>query len=108
MASRYRSLNTQVESIARELSMLAIACDIDLDQDHLAQRVLKGDVSVCGRNNEVAFGKLRRHLMAFFPLEEKAIEKVGANVVRSTLAEVREAIRELRAAGQSGQQDTAE
>jgi hypothetical protein len=97
--SRFKSLKIQASAIAREISMLAIACDIDIDQDHLAQRVLRNDDSVCGRKNPKAFEKLRHHLMAFFPLKKGAIERLSARNVRDTLDEVRADIRALRDAG---------
>lgn len=103
MESKFKSLKTQAGAIARELSMLTIACDIDIDQDHIAQRVLKNDETVCGRKNPKAFEKLRRHLMAFFPMEEAAIRGASAEYVRETLDEVRASIRALRDAGKSGQ-----
>jgi len=102
MESKFKSLKTQASAIARELSMLTIACDIDIHQDHVAQRVLKNDATVCGRNNPMAFEKLRRHLMAFFPMEEAAIRGVSAEYVRETLDEVRASIQALRDAGKAG------
>jgi hypothetical protein len=101
MESKFKSIKIQANAIAREISMLAIACDIDIYQDHVAQRVLKNDDSVCGRRNPQAFQKLRHHLMALFPLEEKAIERLSAVYVRETLDEVRTSIRALRDAGKA-------
>ena len=100
MESEYKSLRVQASAIAHEISMLAIACKIDITQPKMGERVLKNDTSVCGRDNPEAFAKLRRHLMAFFPLEEAAIERLGASEVRGALDAVREEIRSLRAAGQ--------
>jgi hypothetical protein len=101
MESKFKSIKIQANAIAREISMLAIACDIDIHQDHVAQRVLKNDDSVCGRRNPQAFQKLRHHLMALFPLEEKAIERLSAAYVSETLDEVRTNIRALRDAGKA-------
>ncbi len=101
MESKFKNVRIQIDAIAREISMLALACDIDIDQDHVAQRVLKNDSAVCRRKNPQAFEKLRHHLMAFFPLENKAIENLGAEYVGKTLDEVRAAIRALRNAGKA-------
>jgi hypothetical protein len=49
-----KSLETQATAIAREVSMLMIACDIDIHQDQIAKRVLQNDVTVCGRKNHAA------------------------------------------------------
>jgi hypothetical protein len=99
--SKFKSLKVQASAIAREISMLAIACNIDIEQDQLAQRVLRNDDSVCGRKNPKAFEKLRHHLMAFFPLEKGAIDNLSARNVRDTLDEVRADIRALRDAGKA-------
>ena len=99
MESEYKSLKHQASAVAHEISMLAIACQIDIDEPNVAERILRNDTTMCGRDNPDAFGKLRRHLMAFFPLEEAAIERLGAGQVRDTLDAVRAEIRELRAAG---------
>ncbi|RLA35014.1 MAG: hypothetical protein DRR11_01150 [Gammaproteobacteria bacterium] len=82
--------------------MLAIACNIDLNRHEVANRVLKNDSSVCRRKNPAAFEKLRHHLMAFFPLENKAIENLSAENVGEILNEVRASIRALRDAGKGG------
>ena len=101
MESKFKSVKTQASAIAREVSMLAIACDIDIDQDKVAQRILKNDSTVCRRQNPKAFEKLRHHLMAFFPMENKAIENLSAEHVASALNEVRAGIRALRNAGKA-------
>ncbi len=99
MESRIKSFKTQANAVAREISMLAIACDIDIEQDQVAERILKNDGNVCRRKNPQAFEKLRLHLLAFFPLENEAIERLNADDVGSALNEVRESIRALRNAG---------
>ncbi len=62
----------------------------------IAERVLKGDQSVCGRRNPKVFEKIRRHLMAFFQVEEKAINRLGAEEVQTILDEMRASIKRLR------------
>lgn len=99
METKFKSVKTQASAIAREVSMLMIACNIDIHQDQIAKRVLQNDMSVCGRNNPKAFATLRRHLLAFFPLEKAAIDRLDASQVKSTLDEVRAEIRALREAG---------
>jgi len=74
MESKFKSMKRQAAAIASEISKLMIACDIDIHQDQMAKRVLRNDLSVCGRRNPQAFEKLRRHLMAFFPLKKAAID----------------------------------
>ena len=45
---------------------------------------------------------MRKHLMALFPLEEKVIERLGAQETKGILDQVRTSILELRAVGQPG------
>lgn len=97
--SRHRHWSEQVGAVAREVSKLAIACDIELFQPGLAERILKNDESVCRRSNPQAFQRLRRHLMALFPLQERAIERLGPDETQAILDEVRAAVRALRDPG---------
>ena len=97
--TKNRHWRAQIDAIARELSRHAIACNIDLRQPGLAERILKNDDSVCGRKNSKSFDLLRKHLMALFPLEEKAVERLGAGETREILDQVRASIRALREAG---------
>ncbi len=89
----------QIDNIAHELSRLAIVCDIELGSPGLAERILKNDESVCGRSNPEAFRKIRQHLMALFSVEERAIDRVGAEDTREILDQVRAAIVAIRQAG---------
>ena len=100
--SRHRRFGDQFQAIGEEMSRLAIACDIDLFQDKVGERILRGDEGVCGQKNTAAFQKLRRLLMAFYPLELKTIDRLGAAETEVILEQVREAIRELRKAGKPG------
>jgi hypothetical protein len=100
---KHRYWGEQIDAIARELSKLAIVCDIDLGKTGLAERILKNDDSVCGRKDAKAFRQIRQHLMALFPLEERAIERLGADATKDILDQVRAAITELRSAHGSSQ-----
>lgn len=89
----------QIDGVTRELSKLAIVCDVDLGSPGFAERVLRKDESVCGNSNPEAFRQLRQHLMALFNLEQGAIERLGPEETRDILDQVRAAIVELRQAG---------
>lgn len=89
----------QIDGLAHELSKLAIACDIELGKPGLAERILKNDKSVCRRKNPEAFRQLRKHLMALFSVEERAIKRLGSRDTRDILDQVRAAIIEIRKAG---------
>ncbi len=86
----------QFDNLAAEISRLCIACDIKMLEPGVAERVLKGDQSVCGHKNPEVFEKIRKHLMAFFQVEEKAIHRIGADEVKNILDEVRTSLRRLR------------
>jgi hypothetical protein len=92
----------QIEAIARELSRLAIACNIDFFAPGNAERILKNDHSVCRQDNPEAFRKIRQHLMALFPLEEAAIARLGPDETKGILDQVRAAIAALRSPGGAG------
>jgi len=100
--SRHRYFADQFDALAREMSKLAIACDIELFVPGNTERILRNDDSVCGRKNPQAFQQIRHHLMALFPLEERAIERLGAEETKEILDQVRAAIVRLRAAGSPG------
>ena len=89
----------QLDGLAHELSMLAIACDIELGRPGLAERILKNDKSVCGRSNPEAFRQMRQHLMALFNLEQEAVERLGPEDTKEILDQVRSAIIAIRQAG---------
>jgi hypothetical protein len=92
----------QIDAIAHELSRLAIICDIELGRPGQAERILKNDESVCGRNNPKMFRQVRQHLMALFTLEARAIERLGPDDTKEILDQVRAAIIAIRKAGSAG------
>ena len=67
-----------------------------------AERLLNNDETMCRQRNPEAFQKLRRHILALYPLEERSIERVGAEQTKELLDEVRAALRKLRNQGRPG------
>ncbi len=100
---KHKYWGRQIDGIAQELSRLAIACNIEIGKEGLAERILKNDESVCGRRNPEAFQLIRKHLMALFSIEEGAIDRLGAAETKEMLDKVRAAITELRTAGSPSQ-----
>ena len=98
-AQKHAKWSRQFDSLAHEISKLCIACDIEIFEPGTAVKVIKNDTSVCRRDNPDAFRKLREHLMALFPLEEAAIEKLGADDTKEMIDGIRDAIINLRNAG---------
>lgn len=89
----------QVDALGHEISKLALVCDIELGQPGLAERILKNDDSVCRRKDPESFRKLRQHLMALFPLEANAVERLGPEDTKEILDAVRASITAIRQAG---------
>jgi len=86
----------QIDNLVTEMSRLCIVCDIKMLEPGIAERVLKGDQTVCGRKHPNVFEKLRKHLMAYCHVEEKAIKRLGADEVQTMLNEIRASIARLR------------
>lgn len=91
--------NRQIDNVAREISKLAIICDIEMGKPGLAERILKNDESVCGRKSPKAFQQMRQHLVALFSLEKGAIDRLGPEDTKEILDQVRGAIVAIRQAG---------
>jgi hypothetical protein len=89
------------DGIADELLHLAIACDVRLREPGVIERILKNDVSVCGRKNEESFRKLRSLLVAFYNSVGKAAERIGAKDTRKIIDAITERKKRLRDAGGS-------
>ena len=100
--NKSRYFRDQFDAIAHEVSILAIACDIDIFADDVADRILSNDVTVCRRSNPQAFEKLRHHLFALYPLEVRSIERLGVEQTKDMLEEVRAAFILLRNQGRPG------
>ena len=61
----------------------------------IAERVLRDDESVCGRKNTKVFETLRKHVMAFYQIEDEAIKRLGADDVLPMLDEIRTSMARL-------------
>ena len=89
----------QFENFAMEMSRLCVACDIDIQIPDLGERVLANDSSICRQHNPAGFTKLRHAMMAFYELEEHAIERLGPAEVQIMLDELRAELVRLREMG---------
>jgi hypothetical protein len=94
--SKHPYWGRQLDNLTAEMSRLCIVCDIQMLEPGIGERVLNGDQSVCGRKNPEVFAKLRQHLMAFCHVEERAVNRLGADDVRTMLDDVRASISKLR------------
>ena len=88
-----------LDGIADELVRLTAICEVDLRSPGNIDRVLKGDQGVCGKKNDVAFGKLRRLLAATYESLNTAIGRIGADDAKVLTDAIVERIDRHRAAG---------
>ncbi len=88
-----------LEGIAEDLLHLSIACDVRLRDPGVIERILKDDMSVCGRKNEVGFRKLRKLLMATFDSLGKAIHRIGPAETKKITSAIAEHVEARRNAG---------
>ena len=77
-----------LKGIADELLHLAVACDVQLRDPGVIERILQGDDTVCGRRNEIGFEKLRKLLMATYDSLGKAIDRIGPEETRKITAAI--------------------
>jgi hypothetical protein len=94
--SKHTYWSGQLDNLVSEMSRLCIACDVKMLDPGIAERVLKGDQSVCGRKNPEVFEKLRTHVMAYCQVQDRAIKRLGAEEVKGMMDEVRASITRLR------------
>lgn len=97
------------EGIADELLHLSVACNVRLQDPGVVERIIKGDMSVCGRKNKIGFEKLRKLLMATYDSLGKAVGRIGpeeTRKIRDAMAEHMERRRDgLGAAGGDSDQE---
>ena len=89
------------EGIADELLNLAIACDVRLREPGVIQRVLRNDISVCGRKNADSFRKMRSVLIAFYNSVGKAADRIGPEDTKKIIEAIKERKMKLRDSGGS-------
>jgi hypothetical protein len=89
------------EGIADELLHLAIACDVRLREPGVIDRVLRNDMTVCGRKNEDGFRKMRSVLVAFYNSVGKAVDRIGPDDTKRIIEAIKERKAKLRDSGGS-------
>ena len=84
------------EAIADELLHLAIACGVRLREPGVIERVLKNDITVCGRKNEDSFRKMRSLLVAYYDSLGKAVDRIGPEETKKIIDIITEQKKKLR------------
>jgi len=84
------------EAVANELLHLAVACDVSLREPGVIERIIHDDKSVCGRNNEIGFQKLRKLLIATYDSLGKAIDRIGPEETNAIIEAITEHLEKRR------------
>jgi hypothetical protein len=87
------------EGIADELLHLAIACNVRLREPGVIDRVLRNDITVCGRKDENSFRKMRSLLVAFYNSVGKAVDRIGPDDTKKIIDAITERKAKLRDSG---------
>jgi hypothetical protein len=88
-----------LDSICDELIRLSIACDVQLRDPGVVERIIKNDETVCGNRNPIGFKKLRSLVMATFNSLNKAIDRIGPEEVKMITDGIAERLDKLKARG---------
>jgi len=67
----------QLDEIDEEVARLCTICNVRILDPGVLARVIKGDESVCGSPNKIAFKKLRDVVGIHYAVREKSSEYVG-------------------------------
>jgi hypothetical protein len=76
------------EDIDLELSKYVAVCDLHLLDGDVADRVLRGDRTVCSNLSSDAFEKMRQLLIMHFLVRHEAVEAIGEGQTRGLLHDV--------------------
>ena len=97
--TKHAAWKRHLEGIANELLRLSIACDVQLREPGVVERILRDDATVCGRNNPEAFRKLRNLVMATYDSLGKSIDRIGPEDTKMIRDAITARIAELRDGG---------
>jgi len=99
--SRHRYWSRQIDAVAREVSKLSVACDIEILEPGIVDRIMNNDDGVCGRKNPKVFEDIRKLLKGLFVIEDRAVNRIGAEETKAIRDQVLEAIVALRDGGKA-------
>ena len=75
----------QLDEIDEEVARLCTICEIKILDPGVMARVIKGDESVCGKPNKIAFKKLHDVVRIHYAVREKSSEYVGEKETQRAL-----------------------
>jgi hypothetical protein len=88
-----------LDVIGDELLRLTTACDVQLRDPGVIDRILKNDDTVCGKKNPIGFQKLRHLLVATFSSVNKAKDRIGMDETQLIIDAIRERLDRRRELG---------
>jgi hypothetical protein len=96
MVDEYRTKRwgNHIDGIMTEIGRQALICKVRLFDPGVIDAVLKGNESVCGSSNPIAFQKLKNLLEMGFLVKEKAYDRLGVLEAEELVKAVRETLRE--------------
>lgn len=80
----------QIDAVMSEIVREASICQVKLLDPGVIEAVLHNNPSVCGKDNPVAFKKLRDLLMMGFVVREKTVDRLGALETEAIVTAIRE------------------
>jgi hypothetical protein len=83
----------QLDAVMGEIVREASICQVKLLDPGVVEAVLHDNPSVCGKDNPIAFKKLRDLLMMGFVVREKAFERLGALEADAIVQAIREKLK---------------
>jgi replicative DNA helicase len=92
----------QLDAVGDELMRLGVACDVQLKDPGVVERILQNDDTVCGRKNPIGFRKLRDLLKATFDSVNKAADRIGPNETKLIVDAITERLDRRRELGGTG------
>lgn len=84
----------QLEGVMKEIAREAAICQVKLLDPGVIEAVLHNNPSVCGKDNPLAFKKLRDLLMMGFVVQGKAVDRLGPLETEELVKTIREHLRE--------------
>jgi hypothetical protein len=101
-ATKHTAWQRHLDAIGEELLHLSIACNVNLREPNVIDRILKNDETVCGTRNPIGFHKLRNLIMATFSSLNKAMDRIGPDEVKMITEGIMEWNDRRRALGKGG------
>ena len=84
----------QLEGVMKEIAREAAICQVKLLDPGVIEAVLHNNPSVCGKDNPLAFKKLRDLLMMGFVVQGKAVERLGPMETEELVKTIRQHLSE--------------